>query len=86
MARIMVITTTCSGESLGPFVSSSKYLTSPAPLGGRLFLSFFAMNITDDNYKIVFLNVLFNYYEIYTIKVNDEFLKLIIIFLFYLKK
>jgi hypothetical protein len=40
------------------------------------------MNITDDNYKIVFLNVLFNYYEIYTIKVNDEFLKLIIIFSF----
>jgi len=42
-ARIMVIITTCSGVNLGPFVSSSKYLTRPAPLGGSTFLSFFAI-------------------------------------------
>lgn len=42
-ARITVITTTCSGDNLGPRVSSSKYLTRPAPLGGRDFLSFFAI-------------------------------------------
>jgi hypothetical protein len=45
-ARTTVMITTCVGVILGPLVSSSKYLTSPAPLGGSTFLSFFAMKIT----------------------------------------
>lgn len=46
IARTTVMMTTCSGDNLGPFVSSSKYLTRPAPLGGSTCLSFFAIKIT----------------------------------------
>jgi hypothetical protein len=41
--NIIVITTTCSGEIFGPVLSSSKYRTNPAPVGGSEFLSFFAI-------------------------------------------
>ncbi len=39
--RTSVNATTCSGAILGPTLSSSKYLTKPAPLIGMLILSFF---------------------------------------------
>ncbi len=32
IAKIIVKTITCSGESFGPKLSSSKYLTKPAPV------------------------------------------------------
>ena len=49
MPNITVKTTTVSGEILGPLVSSSKYRTNPAPVGGSAFpLSFFAILSPND--------------------------------------
>ena len=39
--KITVIAITISGAIFGPTLSSSKYLTKPAPLIGMLILSFF---------------------------------------------